>query len=96
LKTLLNVPRKKKLLIKDFRCPSGHVTERFVENHVVTTPCQECNQLAATIISGTSFQLPGNDPHGFPTAHAKWTKKREQKMKQEASQGITPFGEADH
>jgi hypothetical protein len=74
------------LVIRDFRCGEGHTTERFVENHVTMTPCQECNLQATKIVSGTSFQLPGNDPAGFPTAHAAWEKKRTQKMKQEARQ----------
>jgi hypothetical protein len=72
------------MMIKDFRCPAGHLTERFVENHVTMTPCQECMEQATNIVSGTSFQLPGNDPRGFPTAHAAWEKKRNQKMTQEA------------
>jgi hypothetical protein len=83
------------MMIKDFKCPVGHKTERFVENHVTMTPCQECNLQATNIISGTSFRLSGNDPAGFPTAHAKWNKKRMEKLKQEESQGATAFGQPD-
>jgi hypothetical protein len=71
------------MMIKDFKCPNKHVTERFVGNHVTMTPCQECMEQATNIITGTSFRLPGNDPSGFPTAHAAWNKKRNQHMKLE-------------
>lgn len=54
--------------------------------------CHECGGTTRYIISGTSFRLEGCTGD-FPGAHMKWAKKRDQKIKQEQAQGITPMGE---
>ena len=54
-------------------CPNGHKEERFVKNSEVhTVECGECGLEANRMICSPSFKLPGNDPHGFPTAYQKW------------------------
>ncbi len=77
--------QKQKLMkvLNDYECPNGHFKEYFVENSVTSLDCLECGQTATKVRSVPNFQLPGNDPAGFPTAYDQWNKKREQKMAQE-------------
>ena len=70
-------------VLNDFRCSQGHFSEYFVDNNASSVDCLECGSLATKVRSVPNFQLPGNDAAGFPTAHAKWEKKREQKIAQE-------------
>ena len=71
-------------VLNDFYCPKcGHQKEYFVDNEATSIDCQSCGSLATKVRSVPNFQLPGNDPAGFPTAADKWVKKREQKMAQE-------------
>jgi len=70
-------------VLNDFVCPQGHFKEHFVENYVMTLECHSCADVATKVRSVPNFQLPGNDPAGFPTAYDKWNKKREQKIAQE-------------
>ena len=71
-------------VLNDFFCTKCGLTEEyFVDNEAVHTDCQVCGSLATKVRSVPNFQLPGNDPAGFPTAADKWVKKREQKMAQE-------------
>jgi hypothetical protein len=80
-------------VVNDYRCPLGHENEHFVDNQVTHVTCLTCGNEATKMRSVPNFQLPGNDAAGFPTAHSKWSKKREEKMAHERSQGHTPFGE---
>jgi putative FmdB family regulatory protein len=78
-------------VLNDFYCPScGHEEELFLENDVDHTTCQKCGDIARKVINAIAFQLPGNDPAGFPTAADKWVKKREQKMAQERKLNPNP------
>jgi hypothetical protein len=73
-------------VLNDFQCDLGHKYEYFVDNTATEVECQICSKRATKCRSVPNFQLPGNDKAGFPTAHAAWEKKREQKMRQEAKQ----------
>jgi Zn ribbon nucleic-acid-binding protein len=71
-------------VLNDYLCDHcGRMDEHFVENHIKTVECLDCGNVATKVRSVPNFQLPGNDPAGFPTAADKWVKKREQKMAQE-------------
>ena len=70
-------------VLNDYLCANGHKEEYFVENDIKTLKCLECGEAATKVRSVPNFQLPGNDPAGFPTAADKWVKKREQKIAQE-------------
>ena len=81
-------------VLNDFECTTcGHQQEYFLDNETLETECQKCQGVAKKKRSVPNFQLPGNDPHGFPTAYDKWEKKREQKMALERKQGMTPAGQ---
>ena len=71
-------------VLNDFRCHlCDTVKEHFVDNETVTVSCHSCKGLASKVRTVPNFQLPGNDPAGFPTAAEKWVKNREQKRQQE-------------
>ena len=71
-------------VLNDYTCTDcGATEERFLENDCKQTTCLVCGGVARKDLTVPNFQLPGNDPHGFPTAYDKWAKKREQKMAQE-------------
>lgn len=81
-------------VLNDYYCGScGRTEELFVENGLMTVECQHCQKDATKVRAVPNFQLPGNDPAGFPTAADKWVKKREQKMAEERRQGHTAFGD---
>jgi len=83
-------------IIKDYRCNAcGYTFETYLGKLDPSPLCHECGGQTTSIISGTSFTLPGSDSAGFPSAHAKWAKRRQQKMKEEAAQGITPMGQSN-
>lgn len=68
-------------VLNDYACSHcGWQAEHFLENSVTETPCLDCGGVAKKVRAVPNFQLPGNDPAGFPTAADKWVKKREQKM----------------
>ncbi len=74
-------------VFNDFHCDSCGVTEEhFLENDAKQCTCPSCGAIARKILRPINFQLPGNDPSGFPTAADKWVKKREQKLAQEKKQ----------
>lgn len=71
-------------VLNDFECTNcGAIEEHFLENDCVRTTCLVCGASAKKLLQPIAFHLPGNDPHGFPTAADKWVKKREQKMREE-------------
>lgn len=75
--------KKKKTTLRvlnDFQCPRGHTHEHLVDNLVHTVQCIDCKHQATKVRSIPNFQLPGNDPAGFPTEYGRWEKKRKQKM----------------
>ena len=73
------------LVYNDFRCSACDTIneDKLVDNEVTVVDCQYCGSPATKVRSVPNFRLPGNDAAGFPSAHAKWAKKRDQKMAQE-------------
>lgn len=67
-------------MIFDFKCPSGHVSEKNVPSSTRSAPCLQCGADAVRIISGTSVSLPGWDP-GYPGAYDKWARDHERNAK---------------
>lgn len=65
----------------DFRCPLGHVTEHFVESHVVEVACH-CECRAERQIAAPRIDLDGCSGH-FPGAADKWERTRESHMRKE-------------
>ena len=71
-------------VLNDYECAQcGTQAEHFVENSTQTVSCPDCSGVATKVRSVPNFVLPGNDASGFPTAYAKWEKKRAQKIAQE-------------
>lgn len=66
----------------DFRCPNGHIHERFVNDINQTVQCSTCGANAERLISTPTINLPGWSS-AFPTAQSKWERTREEKRKEE-------------
>jgi hypothetical protein len=80
-------------VLNDFYCPRCTTTkEYFVDNLMTTVDCLYCQTEATRVQHATHFNLPGNDLAGFPTAHARWEKRREQKIAQEIKADISLNG----
>lgn len=75
-------------VLNDFKCPEGHEHEYFVDNLAKTVECKDCGSEASKVRAVPNFSLPGNDKAGFPTAHAAWERKRNQKMSEEKRLGL--------
>jgi hypothetical protein len=75
-------------VLNDFNCNRCGIlfVDRFLDNEITTYDCPHCGGIAEKVRPIPRFQLPGNDPAGFPSAHAKWSKKREQKIAHELKQ----------
>lgn len=71
--------------IYDFKCEKNHLTESFVDETVKETVCGVCDGKATRIISPTSIYL---DPASglYPSATAKWSKMRAEKLALERKQ----------
>lgn len=63
------------MILYDFKCPNGHVTERLVKPDTPHVRCK-CGEEATRTISAIAFHLEGHSGH-FPRAHARWVKERE-------------------
>jgi hypothetical protein len=71
-------------VLNDFHCPTCNTTlEYFADNLSTTVDCLYCTKEAVKVQRAPNFSLPGNDPAGFPTAHANWEKKRKQQIAHE-------------
>jgi hypothetical protein len=71
-------------VLNDFLCTHCNQTEEhFVGNLVTTVKCVTCNRQATKVQAAPNFTLPGNDPAGFPTAHANWERKRKRQIAHE-------------
>jgi hypothetical protein len=68
------------LIIFDFKCPAGHLFERYVTSDTFETPCKECSETAKRQIASPTFVL---NPHsgGFPGAALKWAREHEKGSK---------------
>jgi hypothetical protein len=65
----------------EFACINGHKTERFVDYETTSLVC-ECYEEAHRILSAPYFRLEGWSG-SFPTAHAKFDKSHQDKLKSE-------------
>jgi len=61
--------------VYDFRCPNGHVVEKFVPNGTRTSRC-DCGAEGTRMVSAPSFILEGHSGD-FPGRHMKWVKEHE-------------------
>ncbi len=71
--------------IYDFKCPDGHITEKFVETSVKQIVCPVCRQQSTRLVS---FARPVLDviSGDFPGATLKWARGRQEKIKAERRQ----------
>ncbi len=65
----------------DFRCPEGHVVERFVDAGVHTAMCY-CGATGRRVIAAPRAQLDATSGD-FPGATMAWEKRRESHMAKE-------------
>jgi hypothetical protein len=75
-------------VFNDFSCDRCGVlyVDRYEDNTTTSIKCKSCDGMASKVRAVPRFVLPGNDKAGFPTAHAKWERNREQKIAQEMKQ----------
>lgn len=66
----------------DFKCPQGHVAERFEDAETRAVECSECDQLALRQIATPRAVLEGFSG-AFPTAADAWERRRESHMRKE-------------
>tara|TARA_R110000803_G_scaffold115418_1_gene183884 strand:+ start:1309 stop:1545 length:237 start_codon:yes stop_codon:yes gene_type:complete len=66
----------------EFMCADGHVSERFIDDSLRTSPCKECGEAAIRILSTPRISLEGITG-AFPGAADKWVKTRAERLKQE-------------
>ena len=69
-------------VLNDFYCTFCGTTmyDQLLDNGIVTVDCLNCHKPANKVQHIPKFMLPVNDAAGFPTAHDKWVKNREQKI----------------
>jgi hypothetical protein len=69
----------------DFKCKQDHLMESFVDETVKETTCDVCGEFATRILSPVNISL---DPISglFPSATAKWSKMRAEKLALERKQ----------
>ena len=69
----------------DFKCEQNHLMESFVDETVKEISCDVCDGKATRIISPTTIYL---DPASglYPSATAKWSKMRAEKLALERKQ----------
>ncbi len=63
----------------EFSCKNSHITESFVDVDTKEVQCSECGEVATRILSSPRLGL---DPISgdFPSATARWAKKRAEKL----------------
>ena len=79
LKTSLRLLRMR--VLNDFECPSGHVTEHFVDSNTTSVRC-ECGLEATKQLNGLTFKA-NVGKNATTKAVLQWAKKRERKLKHE-------------
>ena len=62
--------------VYDFRCPKGHVFEKFVNSGVTTSRCGG-GATATKTLSAPAFILNGSSGD-FPSRHQKWIREHEE------------------
>jgi Zn finger protein HypA/HybF involved in hydrogenase expression len=66
--------------IYDFKCSSGHITERFIDSETQTIECPECDQDAKRVISKCFFVLDAVSGD-YPGATMKWAREHSKAAK---------------
>lgn len=61
--------------VYDFRCPDGHLFEKFVEAETAICRC-DCGLQATRVPSATKCVLDGSSGD-FPGRHMKWVREHE-------------------
>jgi len=61
--------------VYDFRCPNGHVVEKFVLNGTRISRC-DCGAEGTRMVSAPAFILDGSSGD-FPGRHMRWVKEHE-------------------
>lgn len=72
--------------IFEFTCAKGHTTEKYIDDSEKVISCPHCGNDASRIISTAVISLEGITGH-FPSAAAKWVKRRESHIKWERKTG---------
>ena len=70
------------ILIFDFRCAGGHVSEHFVDGDTPSVQCPTCQQIAMRLVAAPRAKLEGITG-AFPGAADKWARNRESHMARE-------------
>ena len=68
----------------DFRCPNGHVEEKFVKPDVTESRCNTCDAVSTKMVSAPSFHLDGSTGD-FPGQHMKWVREHEKAGRKKTS-----------
>lgn len=70
------------MMLFDFKCSKGHVTEKLVSSDTKEITCPDCGSDALRQISAVRTKL---DPISgdFPGATMKWARQREEQIKHE-------------
>lgn len=65
--------------IYDFRCPDGHVVEKFISDSICQITCEVCQQVATRVCSygGPMLDHISGD---FPAQTLKWARWRQAKI----------------
>jgi hypothetical protein len=61
--------------VYDFRCPNGHVVEKFVPNGTRISRC-DCGAKGTRMVSAPAFILDGSSGD-FPGRHMRWVREHE-------------------
>jgi len=56
-------------MLRNFKCSSSHITEKFAEWDVLTVECKECGEAAAKMLSAP--RCFGNTTGGSPSTNYK-------------------------
>ena len=70
------------MILFEFMCKDGHLTEKLVSRETRQIDCPQCEEVATRVISAVRCSLDPTSGH-FPGATDKWVRAREQKMKLE-------------
>lgn len=68
------------MMLFDFKCPDGHITEHLVTSDTTEVRCTECEKTASRMITGTTTVLDAISGD-FPGATIAWARKHEKAAK---------------
>lgn len=70
--------------IFEFLCEDNHLSEAYIDENERVISCKECGKESHRIVSKPMMKLEGISGD-YPTAYDAWERKRNEKMKVEAS-----------